>query len=77
MIALTSLMLCGTTAREGCQPVPQPSNNFGVEVAATIAIVAGAVVGTIVLVEVNKCNHTMKGVAPQAQTAHRCLTAKT
>jgi hypothetical protein len=58
-VALASFLLCGSTAPEGCQPAPQPSHT-GAE-AAGIAIVAGAVIGTVVLVEIHKAHHTIKG----------------
>jgi hypothetical protein len=59
MVTLSPFLLCGSTAPQGCQPQPQPSHT-GAE-AAGIAIAAGAVIGTVVLVEVHKSHHAIKG----------------
>jgi outer membrane protein OmpA-like peptidoglycan-associated protein len=59
MVALGSYLLCGPTAPQGCQPAPQPSH-AGAD-AAAIAIIAGVIIGTVVLVEVHKSHHTIKG----------------
>jgi hypothetical protein len=58
-VALTSFLLCGSTAPVGCQPQPQPSN-AGV-IAAGVGVAAGAALGVVILVEVNKSHHTVKG----------------
>jgi hypothetical protein len=61
MAVVTSLIFCGAqTSTQGCansQPAP---THTGAE-AAGIAIVAGVVVGTVVLVEVHRSHHTLKG----------------
>jgi len=59
MVTLSPFLLCESTAPQGCQPQPQPSHT-GAE-AAGIAIAAGAVIGTIALVEVHKSHHSIKG----------------
>jgi hypothetical protein len=59
MAALAPILLCGSTAPQGCQPQPQPSHT-GAEVAG-VAIGAGVVIGTIVLVEIQHSHHTIKG----------------
>ena len=59
MAALTPLFLCGATSPTGCQPQPQPSN-AGIYATAA-AVGGGIVVGAIILVEVNKSHHTVRG----------------
>lgn len=66
MVALASFLLGGATAPTGCTPAPQPSHT-GAEVGA-IAAVAGVVVGTVVLVEVHKDHHTIKGCITASQS---------
>jgi hypothetical protein len=58
-VALTSFLLCGATAPTGCQPQPKPSD-AGV-IAAGVGVAAGAALGVVILVEVNKSHHTVKG----------------
>jgi hypothetical protein len=59
MAALAPFFLCGATSPTGCQPEKQPSN---AGIYATVAGVAGGiVVGAVILVEVNKSHHTVKG----------------
>jgi hypothetical protein len=57
--ALAPLCFCGATSPTGCQPQPKPSN-AGIYATAA-AIGGGIVVGAIILVEVNKSHHTVKG----------------
>jgi hypothetical protein len=61
MAVVTSLIFCGAqTSTQGCansQPAP---SHTGAE-AAGIAIVAGVVVGAVVLVAVHHAHHTIKG----------------
>jgi len=59
MAALTPFFLCGATSPTGCQPQPKPSN-AGIYATAA-AVGGGIVVGAIILVEVNKSHHTVKG----------------
>jgi hypothetical protein len=59
MAALTPLFLCGATSPTGCQSQPQPSN-AGIYATAA-AVGGGIVVGAIILVEVNKSHHTVRG----------------
>ena len=58
--ALSCLLLCGATSPNGCQ-----SQNIGPSsgelIGAAVGIGAGIAVGTIVLVEVHKSHHTVKG----------------
>jgi len=58
-LALTSFLLCGATAPEGCQPQPQPS--FAGPIAAGAAIAGGVALGTVILIEVHNSHHTVKG----------------
>ena len=59
MLALTSFLLCGASSPTQCKEQIGPSNGevIGIAVAAGAVIV----VGTVVLVEVNKSHHTIKG----------------
>jgi hypothetical protein len=57
--ALGSLLLCGSTAPAACHEQIGPST--GEVVGAAAGIVAVVVVGTVVLVDVNKSHHTIKG----------------
>jgi hypothetical protein len=60
--ALSCFLLCGATAPEGCPSGTQsigPSN--GEVVGAIVGVVAVIAVGTIVIVEVNKSHHVIKG----------------
>ena len=62
-VALSSFLLCGATAPTSCTPAP--SGNIGPSkgevVGAAVGIVAVLVVGTVVIVEVNKSHHRLKG----------------
>jgi hypothetical protein len=58
-IALSSFLLSGTTAPYACTSQPQPS--IAGSVVAASAILGGAVLGTVILVEVHKSHHTVKG----------------
>lgn len=58
--ALGSLLLCGWTAPPGCQTT-RIGPSTGEIVGAAAGIVAVVVVGTVVLVDVNKSHHTIKG----------------
>ena len=63
MICLTAYLLCGATAPQTCQ-TQQPTNigpSGGEVLAAAIGVVAVIAVGTVVLVEVHKSHHTVKG----------------
>jgi hypothetical protein len=67
MLVLTTFLLSGATAPQTCTtPPPQQSSHTGAEVAA-IAIVAGVVVGTVILVEVHHSHHTIKGCVSAGQ----------
>jgi len=57
--ALGSLLLCGSTAPVACNEHIGPST--GEVVGAGVGIVAAIVVGTVVLVDVHKSHHTIKG----------------
>jgi hypothetical protein len=59
MAALAPFFLCGATSPTGCQPQQQPSN-AGIYATAA-AVGGGIVVGAIILVEVNKSHHTVRG----------------
>jgi len=61
-LALSSFLLCGATSPTSCNSSQQqigPSE--GEVVGAAVGIVAVVVVGTVVLVEVNKSHHNLKG----------------
>ena len=65
MAGLTSFLFCGFTAPQTCQPQPQPSHT-GAEVAG-ISILAGVVIGTVILVDRNHAHHTIKGCVSMSQ----------
>jgi hypothetical protein len=58
--ALGSLLLCGSTAPTSCQP-EKIGPSTGEVVGAAVGIAAVIVVGTVVLVDVHKSHHTIKG----------------
>jgi hypothetical protein len=75
-VALSSLLLCGATSPTSCSSSSNsgltlgPSNG---EIGAAVGIVAGVAVGTVVLVEVNKSHHNLKGcvtTGPDGLTLH-------
>ncbi len=61
-VCLTAYLLCGATAPETCQT---QSTNIGPSggqvIGAAVGVVAVIAVGTVVLVEVHKSHHTVKG----------------
>jgi len=59
-VILGSLLTCGSTAPPGCA-TESIGPSKGEVVGAVVGIVAVVVVGTVVLVEVNKSHHTIKG----------------
>ncbi len=73
-VALSSLLLCGATSPSGCassenQIGPSKGEVDGI----AVGIVAAIVVGTVVLVEVNKSHHNLKGcvtAGPGGLTLH-------
>jgi hypothetical protein len=78
-IILGSLLTCGSTAPPGCTTgsIGPPK---GEVVGAAVGIVAVVVVGTVVLVEVNKSHHTVKGcvtAGPDGLTLHSDGNGKT
>lgn len=62
-VCLTAYLLSGATAPQTCQTqAPTSIGPSGGEVlAAAVGVVAVIVVGTVVLVEVHKSHHTVKG----------------
>ena len=65
MAALTSVLLNPTTTPVTCQPQPQPSHT-GAIVAAS-AILAGVVIGTVILVDKKHAHHNIKGCVTMSQ----------
>jgi len=62
ILALTSFLLCGATDPNGCQSSSTAHiGPTGGQIAAVAAIVGGVVIGTVILVEVNKSHHNVKG----------------
>lgn len=63
LAVLSTALLCGASSPSGCTSAPQgqigPSNGEVYGIAA--AVVGGVVVGTVVLVEVHKSHHTLRG----------------
>jgi len=80
-LALSSFLLCGATSPTSCNSSQQqigPSE--GEVVGAAVGIVAVVVVGTVVLVEVNKSHHNLKGcvtAGPDGLTLHTEGNGKT
>lgn len=74
IVALGSLLLCGAASPDGCQTAPPPSHK-GAE-AAAIAIVAGVVIGTVVLVEVHKSHHIIKGCVTASASGLQLMNVK-
>jgi hypothetical protein len=61
MISLTSILLCGAYAPTSCQSSGSIGPSNGEVIGIGVAAVAVVVVGVVVLVEVNKSHHTIKG----------------
>ena len=61
VVALTCFMLCGATAPETCNTTPQPAPSHTGAIVGGVAIVAGVVIGTVVLVHVHHTHHEVKG----------------
>ena len=66
MAALAPLALCGAMAPTGCTPPPPPPSHTGAEVAG-VAILVGAAVGTVVLVELHHNSQTIEGCVTAGQ----------
>jgi hypothetical protein len=64
-VALSSFLLCGATAPTSCTPASSGNDNIGPSkgevVGAAVGVVAVLVLGTVVIVEVNKSHHRLKG----------------
>ncbi len=73
-VALSSLLLCGATSPSGCNSSQDQIGPSKGEVdGIAVGIVAVIVVGTVVLVEVNKSHHNLKGcvtAGPDGLTLH-------
>jgi len=61
MLALSSFLLCGASSPTTCTSSGHIGPSTGEVVGATVGISAAVVVGVVVLVEVNKSHHTIKG----------------
>jgi hypothetical protein len=62
LVALTAFLLCGATDPNGCQSSGNSHiGPTGGQIAAAVAGVAIVVVGTVVLIEVHKHHHNVKG----------------
>lgn len=61
MVSLSSILLCGAYAPTSCQSSGHIGPSTGEVVGIGVAAVAVVVVGVVVLVEVNKSHHTIKG----------------
>jgi hypothetical protein len=66
MAALAPLVLCGAMAPTGCAPAAPPPSHSGAEVAG-VAILVGAAVGTVVLVELHHSSHSIEGCVTAGQ----------
>jgi hypothetical protein len=61
MLALSSFLLCGASSPTTCTSSGHIGPSTGEVVGAAVGISAAVVVGVVVLVEVNKSHHTIKG----------------
>ena len=61
MAVLTVFLLCGATAPQQCTPAKTQSSSDAGIVAAGVAVVAVVAIGTVVLVEVHKSHHQVRG----------------
>jgi hypothetical protein len=63
MTCLGAVLLSGATAPQSCNTTPQPSTgpSEGEVIGAAVGVVAAVAIGTVVLVEVHKSHHTIKG----------------
>jgi hypothetical protein len=74
-VAISSLLLCGATSPTGCNSSSSLPNlpSEGEVIGVAVGAVAVIVVGTVVLVEVNKSHHNLKGcvtAGPDGLTLH-------
>ena len=72
-VGLSSFLLCGATSPSGCPSGSPPGPSKAQVTGAVVAIAAVVAVGTIVIVEVNKSHHTLKGcvtVGPDGVLVH-------
>jgi hypothetical protein len=72
-VALSCFLLCGATSPTSCNSNQSIGPSDGEVVGAVVGVVAVIVVGTVVLVEVNKSHHNLKGcvtVGPDGLTLH-------
>jgi hypothetical protein len=61
-VGLSSFLLCGATSPSGCTPSnEQIGPSKGEVIGIAVGIGAAIAVGTIVIVEVNKSHHTIRG----------------
>jgi hypothetical protein len=60
-VVLGSFLMCGSTAPPGCAPSGPIGPSDGEIIGGIVGVAAVIVVGTVVLVEVNKAHHTIKG----------------
>jgi len=61
MLALSSFLLCGASSPTTCNSSGHIGPSTGEVVGAAVGISAAVVVGVVVLVEVNKSHHSIKG----------------
>jgi len=61
LAAAGSLLLCAASGTQGCQSSGHIGPTTGEVVGAAVGIGAAIAVGTVVLVEVHKSHHTIKG----------------
>ena len=82
-VVLFSFLLCGATSPNGCNSSPATGSigpSKGEIIGASVGIVAVVVVGTVVLVEVNRSHHNLKGcvtAGPDGLTLHTEGNGKT
>jgi hypothetical protein len=74
IVGLSSFLLCGATSPSGCTSSDdQIGPSKGEVIGAAVGVGAAIAVGTIVIIEVNKSHHTIKGcvtVGPSGVLVH-------
>ena len=74
MAALTVFLFSGATAPQQCTPAPQSGSSDAGIIAAGVGVLAVVAVGTVVLVEVHKSHHQVKGCVSRGPEGFQART---